>query len=74
MSISDTIGQVAAANPVVGVAVASQSTNSAILAGLQTGDTATSALLGAVNGQTLEANQLLAGLSPHLGQNVNTVA
>ncbi len=74
MSISDTISQVAAANPIVGVAVAAQSTDSAILAGLQTGDTATSALLGAVNGQALEANQLLARLMPNLGQNVNTVA
>ncbi len=74
MSLTDTISRVAATNPVVGVAVATQSADSAILAGLQTGDTATSALLGAVNGQALEANQLLASLTPHLGQNVNTLA
>ncbi len=74
MSISDTVSQAAATNPVVGVAVAIQSTDSAILAGLQTGDTGTAALLGAVNGQALEANQLLASLTPNLGQNVNTSA
>jgi len=74
VSVSDTISQIAVANPIVGVAVAAQSTNSAILAGLQSGDTAASALLGVVNGQALEVNQLLAGLMPNLGQNVNTVA
>jgi hypothetical protein len=74
MSLTDTISRVAATNPVVGVAVAVQSANSAILAGLQTGDTATSALLGAVNGQALEADQLLASLTPNLGRNVNTLA
>lgn len=73
MSITDTISRVAATNPVVGVTVANQSANSAILAGLQTGDTATSALLGAVSGQALEANQLLASLTS-LGHNVNTTA
>ena len=73
-SISDTISRVAATNPVVGVAVAQQNADSAILAGLQTGDTATSALLGALSGQALEANQLLASLTPNLGQNVNTAA
>lgn len=74
MSITDTIGQVAATNPVVGVAVATQNTKSAILAGLQTGDTQTASLLGAVSGRALEASQLLASLTPHLGQNVNTTA
>ena len=74
MSITDTISKVAATNPVVGVAVARQSADSAILAGLQTGDAAGSALLGAVNGQVLEANQLLASLTPNLGQNVSTTA
>jgi len=74
MSITDTISRVAATNPVVGVAVANQSADSAILAGLQTGDTATSALLGAISGQMLEANQLLVSLTPNLGQNVNTHA
>jgi len=73
MSITDTIGRVAATNPVVGVAVATQSADSAILEGLQTGDTATSALLGAVSGQALEANQLLASLTS-LGHHVNTTA
>ena len=74
MSLSDTISSVAATNPVVGVAVATQTTDSAILAGMQSGDTATSALLGALSGQSLEANQLLASLTPTLGQNVNTLA
>ena len=74
MSITDTISRIAATNPVVGVAVARQSADSAVLAGLQTGDTASSALLGAVSGQALEANQLLASLTPNLGQNVNTTA
>ena len=74
MSITDTISKVAATNPVVGVALARQSVDSAVLAGLQTGNTATSALLGAVSGQALEANQLLASLTPNLGQNVNTTA
>jgi hypothetical protein len=73
MSITDTISRVAATNPVVGVAVANQSADSAILAGLQTGDTAASALLGAVSGQALEANQLLASLTS-LGHHVNTTA
>ncbi len=74
MSISDTVSQVAATNPVVGVAVARQNADSAILAGLQTGDSGTSALLGALSGQALEANQLLASLTPNLGQNINTTA
>jgi len=74
MSITDTISSVAATNPVVGVALATQSTDNAILAGLQSGDTATSALLGALSDQALQANQLLASLTPNLGQNVNTVA
>jgi hypothetical protein len=74
MSIAATIGQVAATNPLVGIAVAQQSTKSALLAGIETGDTQTVALLGAVSGQALEANQLLASLTPKLVQNVNTVA
>ena len=74
MSITDTISRIAATNPVVGVAVARQSADSAVLAGLQTGDTASSALLGAVSGQALEASRLLASLTPNLGQNVNTTA
>ncbi len=74
MSITDTISQTAATNPLVGVAVATQSTKSAILAGLQTGDAATGALLSAISGRALEENQLLASLTPNLGQNVNTAA
>lgn len=74
MSISDTISKVAATNPIVGVAVAKQATASAILAGLQLKDTATSALLGASSGKALEANQLLASVEPQLGQKVNAVA
>ena len=74
MSISETIGAVAAANPVVGVAVSRQSVSSAILSGLQSGDTETASLLAAVTGQAQETNQLLSTLMPHLGQNVNTTA
>ncbi len=77
MSISDTIGPVAASNPVVGVAIARQSVGSAILAGLQSsqsGDTSASALLGALGGQAQEVSKLLASIQPHLGQNVNTTA
>jgi hypothetical protein len=74
MSIAATIGQVAATNPLVGIAVAQQSTKSALLAGIETGDTQTVALLGAVSGRALEANQLPASLTPKLVQNVNTVA
>lgn len=77
MSISDTIGSVAASNPVVGVAVAKQSVGSAILAGLQASqntDPGASALLGAVFGQSQEVQQLLASLQPNLGPNVNTTA
>ncbi len=72
MSITDTISSVAAANPVVGIAVAKQSIGSAILSGLTSGDTSTASLLGAVTNQAEEADQLLASLQPHLGQNVNT--
>ena len=77
MSISETIGSVAASNPVVGVAVARQSVGSAILAGLQAGqdtDPSASALLGAVFGQAQETQQLLASVQPHLGQNVSATA
>lgn len=74
MSIRDTVSQTAASNPFVGIAVATQSANSAILAGLQTGDTDLGALLGAINGQALEANQLLATLTPHLGQSLDMQA
>ncbi len=74
MSITETIGQVAATNPVVGVAVATQNAKSALLAGLQSGDTAAASLLGAITGRALETNQLLASLTPHLGQNINTTA
>ena len=74
MSITETISQTAATNPVVGVAVATQSTNSAILARLQTGDAGTEALLSAISGQVLEASQLMTALTPHLGQNLNTGA
>ncbi len=74
MSISETIGSVAASNPVVAVAVARQSVGSAILAGLQSGDTGTAPLLGAIGGQAQEVTQLLASLQPNLGQNINTTA
>ena len=74
MSITDTISRVAATDPVVGVAVATQTAKDALLAGLQTGDTGAAALLGAVSGQALEASRLLATLTPHLGQSVDTTA
>lgn len=75
MSISDTIGSVAASNPVV--AVARLSVGSAILAGLQSRqstDPGASALLGALGGQAQEVSKLLASIQPNLGQNVNTTA
>jgi len=72
MSITDTIGKVAASNPVVGVAVAQQSTDSALLSALQTGDPA--ALLSAASGRAQETQLLLSQLTPNLGQNVNTTA
>lgn len=76
MSISSTIGAVAASNPAVGIAVAQQSVGSAILAGLQSGQNSdpSASLLGTVFGQAQEVTQLLASLQPHLGQNVNTTA
>jgi hypothetical protein len=77
MSISDTIGAAAAANPVVGLAVAQQSISSAILSSLQSGsaeDDGTSALLAAISGQAQQTNQLLSSVLPNLGQNVNTTA
>lgn len=70
MSISDTIGQTAATNPVVGVAVANQSVKNALLAGMQTGDTATASLLGALDSQSMEANTLLSSITG-VGQNVD---
>ncbi len=51
MSITDTISQVAASNPAVGVAVAASSVKSGILGGLQTGDTS----LGASHSWKLQA-------------------
>mgnify|MGYP001552105122 CR=1 FL=1 len=63
MSISDTISQTAATNPAVGAAVATQSVKSALLAGMQTGDTATASLLGALDSQSMEANSLLSSIS-----------
>ncbi len=71
MSITDTISSVAAANPVVGVAVAKQSLGSAILSGLTSGDTDTAPLLAAISSQAEQVNTLMASAQPHLGQNVN---
>lgn len=73
MSITDTVSQVAATNPAVGVAVSNASIKSAIVAGMQTGDTAVAGLLGALNSQALQANTLLSSLSG-LGQNVDLKA
>lgn len=76
MSISDTIGSVAALNPVVGAAVAQQNVGSAILAGLQSGQNSdpSASLLGTLGGRAQEVSKLLASIQPHLGQNVNTTA
>ena len=74
MSISDTVSSVAASNPAVGVAVARQSTGSAILAGLSAGDSSTAPVLASLGGQSSEVSQLLASLQPNLGQNVSTFA
>ena len=70
MSINDTVSQAAATNPVIGVAVAGASTKQAILAGLQTGDTALGSLIGAASQQAVTTNQLLASLTK-VGQNVD---
>ncbi len=70
MSILNLVSQTAAANPVVGAAVAMSSTNSALLAGMQSGDTAMGGLLGAVSTQAVMANQLLASITG-TGGNIN---
>jgi hypothetical protein len=70
MSISDTVSQTAATNPTVGVAVSSASIKSDIIAGMQTGDTTTANLLGAMSTQSLQVNKLLSSL----GQNVDLSA
>lgn len=70
MSISDTVGQAAATDPVVGVAVASANTKNALLAGLQSGDPLTGALMGAVSTEAVTDNQLLSSLTG-LGQHLD---
>ena len=49
----------------------SQDVKSAVLAGLQTGDTATAGLLGAVTDQMHEVSRLLATITPTLGQHLD---
>ena len=73
MSITDTISSVAAANPVVGVAVAQQSVSAAILAGASgSEDSSAASLLEAIGSRAQEVNTLLSSLQPNLGQNVST--
>lgn len=73
MSLSETIGSVAASNPAVGVAVAQQSVGVALLAGLQSGNSDPgTALLGAIGSRAVEVSQLLSSLTPNLGRNINT--
>jgi hypothetical protein len=74
MTISNTISQTAATNPLVGAAVAKQSLDSALLSSAQTGDAGTTALLEAIHGQALQENQLLTSASPTLGQHINITA
>ena len=74
MSISATVGQVAASNPAVGVAVAVSQTKSALIAGWQTGDTAMTGLLGALGTQASTSSQLLASLATGLGRSLDTRA
>ena len=74
MDLTTMISQMAATNPQVGVPVTMQSTDNAILAGMVSGDTATSSLLGALFSQESEQAQLLASVQPNLGQNVNVLA
>jgi len=74
MDINTAISQLAGTNPQVGAAVAMQSTDSAILAGMASGDTATSSILGGLFSQESEQAQLLASISPNLGQNINVLA
>ena len=71
MSLSDTVSQAAATNPTVGVAVASEETKSALLAGLQTGDAPFGAALAAQSAEALQVSTLRAGVEPGLGQNVD---
>ncbi len=73
MSIADTVGQAAATNPVVGVAVASANTKNALLAGMQSGDTQTAALIGVVSTEAVTDNQLLASLTG-VGQHLDLKA
>lgn len=73
MSLVDTISRAAATSPVVGVAVATQNTKDAILAGLRGGDPQTATVLGALSNQALTANQLLASLTK-VGQNIDLKA
>ena len=73
-SLSTTIGQIAAKNPTVGFAVAQASVQAAILYGMQSGDSATSGLYGALAEQNNIATQLFSSVSPTLGQNVNLLA
>lgn len=74
MSITSTLSQVAATNAVVGGVIATSQVQSALLAGLQTGDTAMMGLLGALDSQALAAGQMLASVAPHLGQNLDVYA
>jgi hypothetical protein len=74
MDINSTIASLAASNPIVGRAVAMQSTDAAILAGAATGDTSVGGLLGALFSQESEQAQLLASVQPNLGQNISTLA
>jgi hypothetical protein len=74
MSITDTISQTAASNPVVGAAVSASLLDSTLLSGMESGDSATTNLLSAVYNQSSEINTLMSQLEPNLGQNVNTTA
>lgn len=70
MSINDTFSPTAAANPAVSAVASSAGVKNAILAGMQTGDTAVAGLLGALSTQSQETSKLLSSLSG-LGQHVD---
>jgi hypothetical protein len=75
MSLSTTIAQVAASNPVVGAAVQDENMKSALLYSLQSGDSATSNLLGALYSKETEQETLFNSTSdPNLGQNIDVKA
>jgi hypothetical protein len=74
MSLQTTISQYAASNPTVAAAVNTQATESAMLSGLLTGDSADTGLLGALYSQATESATLLNSINPVNGQPLSAPA